>query len=103
MLCYDRLCHVMLCMYVCMFVCLCVHMYTITSVTSSGGGACRCCSESFVRGSPYCQSHKKDHQNLYMRCMKKNKDGSFVDPAKAEQYEEIFGPGRDGPPSGRGK
>ena len=40
----------------------------------------------------------KRHQNLGKHCFRKEKDGSYAEPKKAEAFEKVFGQGRSPPP-----
>lgn len=70
------------------------------AAASADGGQCRCCDASKLRSSPFCAEHKKAYQNLMNFALKKTKgkDGAYVNPEAAENFEKIFGRGRAAPP-----
>ena len=41
----------------------------------------------------------KRHQNLGKHCLRKEKDGRYTEPKKAEAFEKVFGQGRSPPPN----
>ena len=60
---------------------------------------CRACEEPKVKGSVFCQKHRRGFQCIYNRCCKKDKQGNYLDAKNAEQFRQIFGEGREGPPN----
>ena len=61
--------------------------------------ACRCCDEIKAKGSPFCARHKRAYQCIQNRCLKKNKEGKYIDEDSAANFHKIFGEGRTGPPN----